>query len=393
MPHSMKILEVNSPALIREFLMFPVRLYKNEPHWIRPLDKDIESVFDPEKNKTFRHGEAIRWILVDDNNQTIGRVAAFVNEKTTKKGNDQPTGGMGFFDCINNRDAAFMLFDQCKTWLQSKGMEAMDGPINFGNRDRWWGLLIEGFDRDPNYQCNYNFPYYKDFFEAYGFQVYFYQLTFYRTVQGPLSPRLVEKAEIVARDPNYAFRFLEKSEMEKLPEYLMTVYNRAWAKRAENPELTLAQAKLIVKQMKPIMDRRLLYFGFYKEEPVAFFLSLPEINQIFKYVNGKLDLVGKLKFLWHSLMKTNRKAFGILFGVVPEHQGRGLDGAIVLASRKVLQDEYKRYDEYEMNWIGDFNPKMINVVEQVGAEVSKRHATYRKLFDESKPFKRSPIYY
>jgi hypothetical protein len=133
--------------------MLPVRLYKTTPAWIRPLDKDIESVFDPATNKTFRHGQCKRWILQDDAGVTIGRVAAFVNEKTVLKGNDQPTGGMGFFECINDRNAAFMLFEQCRTWLQQRGMEAMDGPINFGNRDRWWGLLVEGFDKEPNYQC------------------------------------------------------------------------------------------------------------------------------------------------------------------------------------------------------------------------------------------------
>lgn len=389
----MKLIEVTSQRHIHEFLNFPVRLYKNEPHWIRPLDKDIESVFDREKNKTFRHGECIRWILVDEKNETIGRVAAFINNKTVNKANDQPTGGMGFFDCINDQKAAFVMFDACKAWLQERKMEAMDGPINFGSRDRWWGVLIEGFDRDPNYQCNYNFPYYKDFFEAYGFQVYFYQLTFWRTVKGPLSKRLHEKAELMAKDPNYEFRHLKKSEIEKLPDYLLEVYNKAWGKRGDNPEMTPVMAKLVVKQMKPIMDLKLLYFGFYKGTPISFFLSLPEINQIFKHLNGKLDLIGKIKFLWHQLRKTNRKAFGILFGVVPEHQGKGCDGAMVLASRKVLQDEYKRYDEYEMNWIGDFNPRMINVVEQVEAEVCKRHATYRKLFDETKPFKRSHIFH
>lgn len=387
----MKILEVNSPKLIKEFLLLPVRLYRQEPRWIRPLDKDIENVFNPEKNKTFRSGECIRWILVDDKNETIGRVAAFFDKKTANKGNEQPTGGIGFFECINDQQAAFTLFDQGKKWLQARGMEAMDGPINFGSRDRWWGLLIEGFDREPNYQCNYNFAYYKDLFEAYGFKVYFYQLTFYRTVVGPLSPKLHEKAERMARDPDYEFRHLKKSELDKLPEYIFTVYNKAWGKRGDNPDLSLAQAKILVKQMRPIMDLKLLYFGFYKGEPVSFFLSLPEINQILKYVNGKLDLIGKIKFLWHKFRKTNRKAFGILFGVSPPHQGKGLDGAMVLASRKVLQDEYHRYDEYEMNWIGDFNPKMINVVEQVEVTVCKRHATYRKLFDESKPFKRHPI--
>jgi len=387
----MKLVQVASKQHEQEFLVLPVRLYKNEPHWIRPLDKDILSVFDKYKNKTFRHGECERWLLLDESDNVIGRVAAFVNQRTVMKGNDQPTGGIGFFECIKDKEAAFMLFDQCRDWLRSKGMEAMDGPINFGNRDRWWGLLIEGFDKDPNYQCNYNFPYYKDFFEEYGFQVYFYQLTFHRPVEGPLSPKLWAKAEMIAKDPDYEVRWLRSDEISKLPEYILKVYNKAWANRYENPELSMTQAELIVKQMKPILDRRILYFGFYKGEPVSFFLSLPEINQIFKYVDGKLDLIGKIKFLWHTLMKTNRKAFGILFGVVPEHQAKGLDGAMVLEMRRVLQDEYKRYDEYEMNWIGDFNPKMINVVEQVGGKVNKKHATYRKLFDPTKPFKRAPI--
>jgi hypothetical protein len=267
----------------------------------------------------------------------------------------------------------------------------MDGPINFGSRDRWWGLLIDGYDREPNYQCNYNPPYYKDFFETYGFKEYFKQLTFARKIIDPLSPKLAYKADLIAKDPDYEFRHLRKDEIGKLGEYLRAVYNKAWANRAENPEINSQQAALIVKQMKPILDEKLLYFGFYKGEPISFFLSLPEINQIFKHVNGKLDWLGKLKFVWYQFRKINTKAFGILFGVVPEHQGKGADGAMILAARKVLQDEYKRYDEYEMNWIGDFNPKMITVVEQVGGFVSKTHITYRKLFDDSKPFKRHPI--
>ncbi len=387
----MTIKEVTTQHDIQEFLLLPVKLYESSPHWIRPLDKDVLSVFDEAQNKAFRNGEVIRWILKNETDQTIGRVAAFHDKKTMNKSNDQPTGGMGFFECTQNQEAAFKLFDTCKQWLQSKGLEAMDGPINFGNRDRWWGLLAEGFNVEPNYQCNYNFPYYKDFFEAYGFQVYFNQLTFARKVMEPLSPRLKEKADALAANPDYQFRHLEKAEIPKLAEYLRIVYNKAWANRAENPELTLQQTELIVKQMKPIMDEKLLYFGFYKGEPISFFLSLPEINQIFKYVNGKLDLWGKAKFLYHTLLKTNKKAFGILFGIVPEHQGKGADGAMIQAARYVLQDKYKRYQEYEMNWIGDFNPKMILVVEQVGAIVSKKHITYRKLFDETKLFKRHPI--
>lgn len=386
----MKIIEVTTPSQIRTFLDFPATLYKNQPNWIRPLDNDIEDVFSKKKNKSFQHGEATRWILENDKGVIIGRVAAFVNSKTTNKGNDQPTGGLGFFDCIQDQQAAFLLFDTCKKWLQERGMEAMDGPINFGNRDKWWGLLVEGYDRDPNYQCNYNFPYYKDFFEAYGFQVYFYQFTFGRPMMGPLDPRLKEKADIVAKNPDYTFRYLSKTDTT-LADKIRQVYNKAWANRGEIPELSITQANHIVKQMKPIMDEKLLWFSFYKDEPVAFFLSLPEVNQIFKHVNGKMDLVGKLKFVYHRWRKTNKKAFGILFGIVPAHQGKGVDGGMIMAFKKVMQEEYMRYEEYEMNWIGDFNSKMIRVAEQVTPQIVKRHATYRKLFDETKPFKRYPI--
>lgn len=383
--------EVVSEADKKEFLRFPLSIYQSFPAWIQPLNTDIESVFDPGKNKTFKHGECVRWLLKNDTEKVIGRIAAFVNQKTVMKGNDQPTGGIGFFECIENQEAAFFMFDHGKAWLQSKGMEAMDGPINFGSRDRWWGLLVDGFDLEPNYQCNYSPPYYKDFFEAYGFKEYFKQLTFARKIIDPLSPKLAYKAELISKEPGYEFRHLRKDEIGKLGEYIRTVYNKAWANHAENPEMTSLQAALIVKQMKPILDEKLLYFGFYKGEPISFFLSLPEVNQIFKYVNGKLDWLGKLKFVWYQFRKINTKAFGVLFGVVPEHQGKGADGAMVLAARQVLQDEYKRYTDYEMNWIGDFNPKMINVVEQVGGFVSKTHITYRKLFDETKPFKRHPI--
>ena len=109
-----------------------MQLNKNNPAYIRPLDKDIYEVFDEKKNKTFRFGEVTRWILKDDSGKLIGRIAAFNNKKYKNKGDDVPVGGVGFFDCINNQAAADMLFDVAKHWLMQKGMEAMDGPINFG---------------------------------------------------------------------------------------------------------------------------------------------------------------------------------------------------------------------------------------------------------------------
>ena len=386
----MQIIEVKDKKTAKEFLLFPVALYKNIQVWIRPLDKDIEAVFDDDKNKAFRHGKCIRWIIRNDSGKTIGRVAAFVNNKIVNKGNEQPTGGMGFFECIKNREVAFDLFNTCKAWLQQQGMEAMDGPVNFGERDIWWGLLIDGYDREPNYRCNYQLPYYKEFFDAYGFQVYFKQLTFGVNVFDRFSDKIYEKARNIFADPNYHFDHLKKKNIEKYIEDFRTIYNKAWARHGV-PQISSLQAKAQMQQILPFLDEKIIWYGYYKDEPIAIYMNIPEINQIFKYVNGKLDLVGKIKFLYHKWRKSCKKMLGLVYGIVPEFQGKGVDGALIVATGKMVQEEYRRYPVLEMNWIGDFNPKMIRVVEQLESKVVKTHVTYRKLFDETKPFKRMKI--
>ena len=387
----MRIVEVTNQKDSKDFIRSALPIYKNYPQWIRPLNRDIEAVFDPKRNKYFRNGECIRWILKDDSGKTIGRVAGFINKKIVSKGNDQPTGGMGFFECINDKNAAFMLFDQCKKWLQDRGMEAMDGPINFGERNEWWGLQVEGFDIGPNYRCNYNPPYYRDFFEAYGFKTYFEQLTFGRKIIGPISPRMFEKAERIAANPKYQFRTLDLKKIDQYIEYFHTIYNKAWSDHKGIPLLSLQQAKTLIYRLKPILDPNIMYFGFYENDPISFFINIPDVNQIFKHVNGKLNLIGKLIFLYHKWRKTTNKIIGTVFGVVPEHRSKGVEGAMVIYGRNILFEKYNRYDNLELNWIGDFNPKMVHTVEQVGVSLYKKHITYRKLFDESKPFRRHPI--
>lgn len=386
----MNIIEVSNKTHQQEFLLLPVRLYKNDPHWIRPLDSDIEKVFDPKKNKYFQHGKAIRWILQNAHGETIGRVAAFVNEKTVMKDNEQPTGGMGFFECIHDQSAAFLLFDTCKQWLQAQGMEAMDGPINFGERDNWWGLLVEGFD-EPNYGMNYHFPYYKDFFEAYGFQPYFNQYTYRRIIHEPVIPLVEHRANKIFADKNYTFEHLKIKHLDKYAEDFRTIYNKAWVKHAGVKEMSKEQATNIIKQMKPVLDETIVYFAYYKGEPVAFYVQILDMNQALRYMNGKTDLLGKIKYLWVRYVKGFTRIIGVAFGVVPEHQGKGVEMAIVKSYANVAHVPNYKYKIMDMKWIGDFNPKMMRVAEHVGGKIHRKHITYRKLFDESKPFKRSPI--
>lgn len=392
----MQLVEVGeNPAYQKEFLQLAVRLYRNSPCWIRPLDKDIEDVFNPAKNKYFQQGECIRWLLLDDRKQAIGRIAAFIDRKTATRNNDQPTGGLGFFECIDDQTAAFQLFDAAKAWLQSKGMEAMDGPINFGERDRWWGLLVSGFDKEPTYGMPYTQPYYVPFFENYGFQDYFRQFTYLLPmredkVRHLLHPSVFERSMRALNDPTYDFRHITKAELDKYAKDFRYIYNKAWARHLSVGEMSEPQAQRLMLRMKPILDEELIWFGYHKEEPIAFFITLPELNQIFKHVNGKLNWIGKLKFLYHKLMKTNKKAFGVIFGIIPEYQGKGIESAIALAFTRVAWRPNYQYEELELNWVGDFNPKMIRFAQMLGGVVNKEHVTYRYLFDQTKAFKRHP---
>ena len=384
----MELIEVNTKRLQRDFLELPLKIYKDDPNWIRPLDDDIESVFDPDKNKLFRNGEAIRWILKDDRGETIGRVAAFINNKTARSF-DQPTGGMGFFECVNDKKAAFLLFDQCRNWVEKRKMEALDGPINFGERDKWWGLLVDGFV-EPNYCVPYNPHYYKTLFESYGFKTYFNQYTYSIPVQSQLPENYAQKAERIANDPSYHFEHIKKSQLEKYAEDFWYIYNKAWVKHAGINEMSKAQAISLMKKIKPILDEDIIWFAYHDKEAVGFFIMLPEINQIIKYLNGKLDWIGKIKFLWYKYRGVCRKTFGVAFGIIPAFQGKGLEGALTMATARKVQP-LNRYDVLEMNWIGDFNPTMMHIAESIGAKIAKTHITYRKLFDETKPFKRAPV--
>ncbi|MFC7667303.1 hypothetical protein ACFQT0_07675 [Hymenobacter humi] len=272
-------------------------------------------------------------------------------------------------------------------------MQAMDGPINFGERDRFWGLLVDGFELEPNYGMFWHPPYYQQLFENYGFQLYFKQYTCAREVDTPLHPSFAKRAEgFAAEQPAYQFRHALKAEPERMAQDFHHVYNLAWANHSGVPEMSLEKARQLVKQMRPILDERLLWFAYHHDEPVAFFLSLPELNQILKHVGPRLDLVGKVRFLWERWRYQRRqpkKMFGVIYGVVPAHQGKNVDAVMLVHAQRQFQ--VAGYTDIEMNWIGDFNPRMLATTRSIGAKVCKTHITYRKLFDETRPFERCPI--
>ncbi len=381
--------EVNDKRTEKLFFGLPRKIYAKDPNWTPHIRQDIEKLFDHKKNKLLKEGKAKRWIISNDKGETIGRIAAFINTKLAYDF-DQPTGGTGFFECINEQAVANALFDQAKEWLRSEGMEAMDGPINFGDKNQFWGLLVQNFNDPNSYAMNYNPSYYRELFEGYGFQTYYEQYVYSRDIRQPVEDVFVRKAKSVLTNYNVEVKDCKGRSVEEIASDFRKVYNGAWGGHENFKEMSESAAMKVAKSLKPIMDPEIIIFAYSEGEPIAFYVNIPELNEIFRHVNGNLNWLGKLKFLFYRATQKPKRMVGIVFGVIRAWHGKGIEGAMIMwfGQNKV---PVLSYDDTILTWIGDFNPKMIKVATNLGTELYRTYITYRYLFDRSIPFERCKI--
>ena len=382
----MKIVEVTDTRLAAEFINFPKRLYRNDPNYICPLDLEIQGIFDPASNVCFRDGEAIRWLLLDAAGNTIGRIAAFYENKK-KVLFDYPTGGAGFFECTDNQEAANLLFDTAKAWLKSKGLEAMQAPINFGENYNHWGLLVEGFV-PPVYAMPYNFPYYKKLFETYGFRDFFRQHSYQKDLSQGWEERMLKFAQFTETRPGYSFEHFTFDRLEKFVDDFVYTYNTIWSGFHDGyTPLEHSEIRKMIKEARLVIDEELIWFAYDNGKPAGLLVVFPDVNEILAHLkNGKLTLFNKLKFMYYRKRAvTQSRAF--ITGVLPEYQNTGIVAALFYQLVKVIRNK-PRHRFIELAWVGDYNPKMQSVYEKMGAVKAKTHITYMHLFDPKAKFRR-----
>ncbi|HBH25581.1 MAG TPA: N-acetyltransferase [Cytophagales bacterium] len=374
----MQITVVDDRDTINSFHEVNKLVYANDPNFVMPLRQEIEDIFNPKANPFFEHGKAIRWILKNEN-EVIGRVAAFINFEKAG-GFDVPTGGMGFFECIDDMEAAFLLFDTCEKWLSEQGMEAMEGPINFGENNNYWGLLVEGFI-PPSMGMNYNPPYYTRFFQAYGFEEEYSQYTNHFDINKPLPERFRKIVTRVFDNPSNRFEHFKPAEIDRFIDDFVEIYNKAWVHHENFKAIQPEYVRLSFEQMKPIMVPEMIWFAYVDGKPAGFMVSVPDANQIIRHLDGKLNWWSKLKFLWYKWNHAIDRVRVIIMGVCPEYQKKGIEsGLIVKAFDKVK--EMGGYREAELSWVGSFNPAMMSIHKASGATLGKKHVTMKKYFGD-----------
>jgi GNAT superfamily N-acetyltransferase len=387
----MQIQEVLTREQRKEFVNFPKWLYRDDPFWICPLDSGVEGVFDPRINHTFRNGQAVRWLLKDSDGRTIGRIAAFI-DNVRSAAHNQPTGGIGFFEVIESQEAAFMLFSTAIGWLKERGMEAVDGPVNFGENDNYWGLLVDGF-MQQGFGMPYNKKYYRSYFEEYGFRKYFEQYSYHRKVREEdgtivqFPERIMKIAGWLAKRQGFSFRHLEIRNLARYINDIVEIYNSTWS--VFKDDFTPMEKNILYESFekaRPVIDEELIWFAYHNEKPISFFVLLPDLNQILKHLDGRMHVWNMLKFLYYRQKHEMTRMRAVVGGVHPSFQNSGVESAIFYHLYEVFKTK-PWFRELELSWVGDYNPKMMAIYEALGAVRAKTHMTLRYMINDTLTFK------
>jgi len=385
----MHITIVDDSKTAHQWSQVPKIIYASDSNYIPHIQQDIEGIFNSNKNKLYTQGEARRWVLINEALKPVGRIAAFFSKKYSDAQN-QKTGGIGFFECIDDDRSAEHLLQTAFDWLQTLGVEAIDGPINFGEKEAYWGLLIENFTDMGSFRMNYNPPYYRRFFENFGFQVYYEQLCYKRDLHVPAQEVFVRKSQQLLQDNSFRVTNARGRSLEQIATDFVTIYNAAWAVHGGFKPMKIEQARKAIQAMRPIMDRDIMVFAYHNDKPIGFYINLPEVNEFMQYVKGNMNALGMLRFLFYKTFGKRQVMVGIVFGVDKEYHGRGVEGALIKYCEEHIVT-LNRYHETILTWIGDFNPKMIHIAENLGASLYRKLATYRLYLDKSRPFERHPM--
>jgi len=385
----MQIIEVMNRKTLNQFYELPYKIYKNDPNWVPPLRSMHENIFNPRNNSGFKNGEACRWIVKKEKN-VVGRIAAFYEEGMARS-YEQPTGCIGFFECTDDQEVAGLLFDTAREWLRNRGMEAMDGPVNFGENFFNWGLLAEGF-RQQTFGMQYHPPYYQKLFTNYGFKIYYKQLSYKMDITHPdLPERFWKIAAWVAKKPGLSFEHFTFKNQNKYIDDFITIHQQAWKNHRNYKPATRQGLKELIKQSRFVLDEEFIWYAYNNGDPIAFFMMLPDLNQILKKLNAKkIGPLQMIRFFRLKYRKTMTRCRVIVLGVIPRYQRSGIESGIFHQLKQVMLRK-PWYNEMEMSWVGDFNPRMNALFKSLGADHDITHFTMRYLFDREKPFVRMPI--
>ncbi|MCB0572400.1 MAG: GNAT family N-acetyltransferase [Phaeodactylibacter sp.] len=370
----MQIIEVKDRKSWKLFHQVPHQIYKDDPNWICPLEKDVESTFNPKLNKAFADGEAVCYVLREEDGRLLGRIAAFLDYERNKT-QPHPLGGIGFFECVPDQACAFVMFEKAEAWLREKGARVIEGPVNFGERDKYWGLLVKGF-YPPLFQENYNPPYYRAFFEDWGFIPFEQIITFKGDTSNIPVERLGRVAQRLRERYDLKTEALDYANLDKYTRDFCEAYNASFNQFGHFKPMEPEQVASILMEARSVADPNIMAMAYYEGKPAGFCAFFPDINPLLKQAKGKLNWRTIPFFLLRRALKKTYSARGMGFGVHPDYRSKGIFA--VLVEFMARPRNRKRYPLMYLTTIRAHNKDAISAYENLIIEIDRVHLAYRK---------------
>ncbi len=375
----LRVIPVQTPQELKQFIDFPYHLYRDDPYWVPPLRMDRKEMFNPDKFPFYEHAD-VQLFLALRGGQPVGTITAHINH-THNEFHGEKTGFFGFFETVEDYQVAEGLLQAAADWLQERGMDIIRGPMNFSTNEEC-GLLVDGFDSSPVVLMTYNPPYYADFIERAGFtkvqDLYAYWLAIDEVadkngvVKNPKLARVVQK---VRERSKIHIRKINMKDFDNEVERIKKVYNSAWEKNWGFVPMTDAEFDHLAESLKMVIDPHLVLVAERDGEVVGFSLTLPDVNQALKGTGGRL-LPAIARLLWYKWLKKFTICRVFAMGVVEEHRMRGISALFYYDT--ALNAVARGYTHAEMSWILESNLKMNLDTEAMGGKVYKTYRVYDK---------------
>lgn len=370
---------VSTSEQIDAFHQLPFRIYENYPHWAPPFRSEIESIFDRGENVFFDKGECERF-LVKEGNEVVGRFAV-MNTPKRDKVLDPTMGGMGFIEMQDDPNIAEEIINFSADWHQERGYNAMRGPINFGENDIYWGLLVENYEEPPIYGMFYHPPYYKEFLEQTGAEKLDDHWSYKRSFDEPIPDRMKRITNRIEARSDVTLRSLDKKNIHRDAEYIRQIYNDAWSQQditereSEFTELTRDTVEVMIEKLKPVLIPESVLIAFVDGEPASFVVCVPDLNEISKETGGKLRWWHYPKLLWFKRRAKHLRT--LVYGTRPQYRKIGLEALTFTRGIQYTKEAAPSLQYLEGAWVSESNWLMQRSLEALGCYHHKTHRTYK----------------
>jgi hypothetical protein len=377
MSGEISIRQVASKADRKTFVDFAWEVYRDDPNWVPPLKDEVHGLIDAKKNPWFGHGRAAFWIAERDG-QVVGRVSAQVDD-LVQQHMAPGTGQWGMFEALD-AEAGAALIARAEEWLREQGMTNSLGPISISIWDEP-GLLIQGFEEPPMVMMGHHRPVYRQWIEAAGYDKAKDLFTFELDIRIDMIPvidRLIRSGEA---NPRIRIRNVDKSKFDQEAAIILDILNDAWSDNLGFVPLTDAEIAYAGKKLKPIIVEDLVKVAEVDGEPVAFMITIPDMNEMIRDLDGNLFPFGWAKLLWRLHKVATKRVRVPLMGVRKSLQGGRMASQLAFMliefTRRVCVDKYG-INVGEFGWVLEDNQGMMSIAQLPGANINHTYRIYQK---------------